>query len=72
MSDSRVGPGAGKERKVYAVDVQAKAHLNISCAFCWLVINAYPTLEGMTETDSMVFRAHLRESHGLLVDEIRP
>lgn len=63
--------GEGTERKVYAAKVQAKAHSNTSCSFCWFVLTVYPTLEGMTPRDGATFREHLKTAHALK-QEISP
>jgi hypothetical protein len=68
MSDDQ---NAANERnggkKVYAVNIQAKAKAqsSTSCSFCWFVLTLYPTLKGMTDRDSTTFKMHLEKAHGL-------
>lgn len=57
--------GGETERKAYSVKVQAKAHSNTSCSFCWFVLTIYPTLKGMTPRDGATFSEHLKKAHGL-------
>jgi hypothetical protein len=75
VSDMSNGQNSADERvngrKVYSVNVQAKAQSSTSCSFCWFVMTMYPSLNGMTERDGATFKAHLQKSHGLK-DEIRP
>ena len=52
-------------RKAYKVNLQLKARSSSGCSFCWFVLNAYPSFEGMTSRDSVTYRAHLEKSHGL-------
>jgi len=65
MADGLDSGKTGVGSKTYSVNVQAKAHSNTSCSFCWFVMTLYPTLAGMTERDSATFRAHLKQKHGL-------
>jgi hypothetical protein len=58
-------------RKAYSVNIQVKAQSSTSCAFCWFILTVYPTLKGMTDRDSVTFKAHLENTHGLR-DEIKP
>ncbi len=72
MSDGQNAADDGKGgRKAYSVNIQVKAQSSTSCSFCWFVLNLYPTLKGMTESDSTTFKAHLHKVHGLR-DEIQP
>ncbi len=52
-------------RKLYAVNVQAKAQSSASCSFCWFVMTLHPTLKGMPKRDEDTFRAHLVKAHRL-------
>ncbi|HUI01273.1 MAG TPA: hypothetical protein VLX56_06555 [Nitrososphaerales archaeon] len=61
------GTASGREgaRKAYADKVQAKAQSSTTCAFCWFVLQIYPTLTGMTDKDTDTYREHLRLAHAL-------
>lgn len=58
-------------RKTYSAKVQLKAQSSTGCAFCWFVLNLYPTLTSMSERDHSTYKAHLERSHGLC-SEIQP
>lgn len=68
---SSTSSGGETRRKAYSAKVQAKAHPNSSCSFCWFVLAIYPTLDGMTPRDTATFSQHLRKVHGLTY-EITP
>jgi hypothetical protein len=55
-------------RKLFAANVQVKAHSSTSCTFCWFIMTIYPTLGGMTDKDGATFKTHLEKSHGLTAD----
>lgn len=65
MKDTASGRDSGK---TYSANVHGKAGSSTSCAFCWFVLNVYPTLKGMTPRDDATFREHLKQSHGLADD----
>lgn len=72
MIDGQNMPDDGKgKRNTYAVNLQAKSPSSASCSFCWFVLTTYPSLRGMTESDSATFRSHLEKEHGLR-QEIQP
>jgi len=51
-------------RRQYAFNVQAKTPSTNCCSFCWFILTAYPSLDGMTPRDDATFKAHLLKSHG--------
>ena len=67
-----IGQNAADEskggRKLFAANVQVKAHSSTSCTFCWFIMTIYPTLSGMTDKDGSTFKQHLEKSHGLSAD----
>jgi len=71
MSNGKTPANETGGRKTYSVKLQVKAPSSTSCAFCWFVINLYPTLTSMSERDHTTYRSHLEKSHGLR-PEIQP
>jgi len=67
-----IGQNAADEskggRKLFAANIQVKAHSSTSCTFCWFIMAIYPTLSGMTDKDGATFKTHLEKSHGLTAD----
>jgi len=53
------------ERKAYSVSVHVKAQSSTSCSFCYFVLTLYPTLKGMMDRDTVTFKSHLQQAHGL-------
>ena len=64
-----IGQNASDERKggkkLFAANIQVKAHSSTSCTFCWFIMTIYPSLSGMTDKDGATFKTHLEKSHGL-------
>ncbi|MDG7005799.1 MAG: hypothetical protein JRM86_02570 [Nitrososphaerota archaeon] len=69
MNNGQTPVDDGIGGKPYSAKVHAKAHSSNGCSFCWFVMSLYPSLTGMTEKDSVTFKAHLVKVHGL-TDEI--
>lgn len=61
MTDKTNALGEG----TYSAKLQVKVQSSTSCAFCWFVLNLYPTLTSMSERDHATYKAHLEKSHAL-------
>jgi hypothetical protein len=57
--------GEETQRKAYSAKVHVKAYSSASCAFCWFFLTIYPSLEGMSPKDEVLYSAHLTKTHGL-------
>jgi hypothetical protein len=71
MNHAQGTADSGQGPKAFSLGVEAKLHSSTKCSFCWFVISIYPTLSGLTDRDSLTYRAHLQREHGLS-DEIEP
>ena len=60
--------GQNNQSGRYSTKFKVKVQSTSSCAFCWFVLNIYPTLTGMPDQDADTFTAHLKKSHGLTGD----
>jgi hypothetical protein len=51
--------GVFSERRVRLVE---------PCSFCWFILDLYPDLRGISESDVLTFRKHLEQKHAWAPD----